>query len=201
MPPTLQENAGDRPRPVPPDEELFDAYCRGDEQSFITLFNRHKEVLYTFCYRMLGDSDRAADAFQEAFIRVFRFRTSYQSSRPFRNWLFTIARNVCSTMYRTERGHASLDDIADDPAVAAIPESLDFTDRDLLAEVLSRLPALSREALLLYEYEGFSYEEIAAMTDSGLSTVKMRIHRARNQLRAMLKPWLHETRKESHDDV
>lgn len=184
-----------RDRNVPTDEELFQQYREGSESAFVTLFNRHKDALYTFCLRLQGDSDRAADAFQETYVRVVRFRDSFQPTNVYRAWLFTIARNTCRTLYRRERGGDSIDDMGDDIALSAPTEKLDFSEREMLAAALEKLPRLAREALLLYEYEGFSYEEIASMTDSGLSAVKVRIHRARAMLRTILGPWLNESKK------
>jgi len=172
------------------DEELFARYQGGDHVAFAILFERQKGPLYTFCLRMLGDPDRANDAFQDTFARVVQYRASYQSAKIFRGWLFTIARNVCYAAYGRDWKFESLDDLDGEQIGVPIDNDIDVTERELLAEALGRLSAPLREALLLYEYEGFSYEEIATMTGGSLSAIKVRIHRARKLLREMLEPVL-----------
>lgn len=175
---------------VPTDAELFELFQRGNDAGFETLFARYGESVYTFCFRMMCDSDRADDAFQETFMCVVRFRDSFNRAKPFHAWLFAIARNCCLTILRRDKFFETLDDVADDESLIAWEDPLDITERDMINEALAQLPLQSREALLLYEYEGFSYEEIAEMTGRGLSSVKVRIHRARKTLRATLGRWL-----------
>ncbi len=178
-----------------PDEELFHRYRQGDERAFVQLFERQKGPLFTYCRRMMGDTHRASDAFQETFVRVVKYRASFRRTESFRAWLFTIARNVCFAAYRAGAAHEELHDEMPEIAAEVNVYAPDVTEREALADALSKLPPAMREALLLYEYEGFSYQEIADMTNSGLSAVKVRIHRARTQLRRMLEPILRAPRR------
>ncbi len=172
--------------PIPDlrDERLMSRYASGDLSAFDALYARYESPIYGFCVRLLGDRDAAADAFQDTFITLVDTRSSYRPRGRFRSWLFTIARNACLDQLRRGQRQArllelyrpSIDDST--PSMARSVES-----RDELARLLSPLSTEQREILLLHRYHGFSYAEIAHMTNSTESAVKQKAYRALMSLR------------------
>jgi RNA polymerase sigma-70 factor, ECF subfamily len=138
---------------------------------------------------MLSDTDLAEDAFQETFIRVFENRTSFRGDN-FAAWLFTIARNTCLNQIRSRRDQESYDEV-----FHSIDYSENNSDLGMKSEIekaIATLPLPMREAVLLREYEDFSYQEIADTLGIDLSLAKVRVHRARLILRKLLKPLVKE---------
>jgi RNA polymerase sigma-70 factor (ECF subfamily) len=169
------------------DGQLFQAFCTGDQKAFEVLFRKHKAPLYAFCLRMVGEKERASDAFQDTFFRVIKYRNSYNPEKEFSSWLFAIARNACRTILNAEKVYSEIDD-EEAESIPAPEPSLDFLERQSIADALQQLNPALREAIVLYEYDGFSYQEIAEITHASLDLVKVRIHRARKALRVMLRP-------------
>lgn len=174
------------------DELLFKQFCRGNQQAFQTLFKQYKAPLYTYCLRMVGESDRAGDAFQEAFFRAIKYRKTFDPTKKFSTWLFSIARNECRRVLSKERAFVDLDDVFADESDTG---GLDYSEKEAISEALMQLPPAFREVILLYEYEDLSYEQIAEITNVSLSLVKVRIHRARKQLRTILQPLFRNERR------
>lgn len=180
------------------DRALIEAFQEGDDFAFVSLYNRHKGAVYTFCVKMLLDKDLAKDVLQETFIRVFENRARLINSGSFRAWLFTIARNQCLNLIRRERRQLPLDTAGDE--VLRSPElpisDLEKSEQvDLVNEYLARLKEDYREVLVLREYQNLSYEEIAAITRSTLSAVKSRLFKARRKLAEFME----ETEKRAID--
>ncbi len=173
----------------------------GDERAFAELYNRHKSELYTYCVRMMsGDRDKASDIFQEVFIKAFEKAEQFRHGTNVVGWLYVIARNMCLNTHRNEHPAERLD------APSAAVRFMASTDRSLapeydeeqhflrrkLEEALASLPLEFREPFMLREFDGFSYREIAAMTGTTLGMTKVRIYRAKQQMRALLAPVLKE---------
>lgn len=180
------------------DVELVQQAQDGDLSSFNQLVGRYQKFAYHVAYRVLGDGDAAADAVQEGFIAAYQAIDSF-SDGSFKAWLARIVTNKCYDALRREkrRPKASLDallldaDDAESPYRTVSPERPDeAAERAELADVLNgailELPADQRITLVLADVEGFSYAEIADVTDVELGTVKSRLYRARRKVRDML---------------
>ncbi len=167
----------------PTDDVLVRAYARGDIAAFETLYARYEARMFGFCLRYLGDRDAAADAFQETFMRLVDGAVGYEPRGRFPSWIFTIARRVCLDILRADKKQRSVGDAGDIPAISG-PPAADIERRDELERYLSRLPPQQREVLLLHQYHGFAYEEVAAMTGSTVAAVKQKAYRALKTLRA-----------------
>ena len=183
------------------DEErrLVEVAQRGDVESFNELVRLFEGRVYTLCYRMLGDSESAADAAQDAFLAAFRNLKSFRGG-SFRSWMLRIATNTCYDVLRVRkrRPSVSLDIDIDDESdssplqIADTAESPDdFAQRRELAAAiqqgLTALPDEQRIVLILSDIQGLAYEEIAQITNSNLGTVKSRLSRGRARLREVLK--------------
>ncbi|MBX6362544.1 MAG: RNA polymerase sigma factor [Gemmatimonadetes bacterium] len=169
---------------APSDAALVARVVAGERESDAALVRRYQTPLYRFARGMGLDGDAAQDAVQDALVTAYtRLRECREPDR-FRVWLFRILRNRCldgrkAERRRTARGEAW--GLASGDAHAPAVEL-----RLTLAEALGALSAAMREAFLLKHLEGYGYEEIAEITGAGVSAAKMRVHRAREALRAAL---------------
>ena len=164
-------------------------------QRFERVVMPHLGAAYNLARWLTHNDHDAEDVVQEAYLRAVRSFDRYRGGDP-RSWVLTIVRNTCYTWLRQNRaaGTALVGDAADD-SLAEIPGDpaeqpevhfLRDGDRQLLREALEALPTEFREALVLRELEGFSYKEIADITDVPLGTVMSRLARARKQLQRSL---------------
>jgi RNA polymerase sigma-70 factor (ECF subfamily) len=176
------------------DEDLMAEVLIGDRTALATLVSRHHAPLLGYVYRLVGaDRALAEDLVQETFLRLLRGRT-YQSGRPFKPWLYTIATNLArdhfkSSAVRQSRGGLNPDHtLVHLPGLEASPE-----DRALEAEQVGQVRAsiaqLSEEyrvVVLLRFYQGFTLQEIAEALQIPIGTVKSRLSVGVHRLRAML---------------
>jgi RNA polymerase sigma-70 factor (ECF subfamily) len=168
----------------------------GDLDAFNALVETHQRSVYNLCLRMVGSPSAAEDAAQDAFLAAYRNIRSFRG-QSFRAWLMRIAANASTDELRrrTRRPAVSLDapppgsdeppDVAD---VAAGPETraLQSEQRARVQAALLRLPDDQRLAVVLCDMQGYAYEEIAEATRVSIGTVKSRIARGREKLRALL---------------
>jgi RNA polymerase sigma-70 factor (ECF subfamily) len=161
---------------------------RGDPAAVAVLVNRYQHRLYRYLFRLVRESDTAADLFQQTWLHAVRNIRRYDGRSSFDTWLFAIAHNAAMDLLRRKTGE-SLDDHPQIPAQAHEDSlaSLMASERAaILAGHLASLPPLFREVLTLRFEEDMKLEEIAAVTGVPLSTVKSRLHRALESLRRRL---------------
>jgi RNA polymerase sigma-70 factor (ECF subfamily) len=161
----------------------------GSAAAFQVLYKQYSHSVYRFCLRMLGDSAIAQDAFQETFMKVYEHHAEFRGDH-FPSWLFTIARRVCLNHLRSVKDH----DIFDEEAHSSAPiqSTSDVGIQMYVHNALINLPLQLREAVILREYEGYSYQEIATIVGIDISLAKVRVHRARLILRKLLAPVMQE---------
>jgi RNA polymerase sigma-70 factor (ECF subfamily) len=176
------------------DERLLDRASRGDEAAFLTLYERHRDGVFRFAYRLLGSEELAEDVAHDCFLSLLKQPGSFNPARAsLKTYLLAAARNLAMKHFRGVRGFDALEDLADEPREPERRGPL----RQLLDEELSRevrraiesLPPLQREALLLFEYEELALSEIASVVGADIGTVKARLHRARQRLKRQLAPY------------
>jgi RNA polymerase sigma-70 factor (ECF subfamily) len=173
--------------------ELVTRAQHGDRNAFSELVSMHARGVLNVIYRMCGDEQLAEDAAQEAFIQAWLHLPSYRPQTPLRNWLYRIAVNAATDKFRKEK-RILPNDIEDLNLTDERPgpESLvSQRERTLLIQnaVLS-LPDASRAVLVLREYQGMSYHEIADALDIPVGTVMSRLNYARKLLKDKLEPEL-----------
>lgn len=166
-----------------------DALQKGSAEAFQILYHNYAQKVYRFCLRMLADANLAEDAFQETFIRVYENRTTFRGDN-FAAWLFTIARNTCLNHIRARKDQESYDEVFHNNDYSESKSDLGLKNE--IEKAIATLPIPMREALILREYEDFSYQEIADTLGIDLSLAKVRVHRARLILRKLLKPLVKE---------
>ena len=180
------------------DEELFRALGTGDEEqsrrAFELLYNRHASRVYTYCRRMLNNPTLAEDIFQEAFVRLHKAARSYRGSMTNTGaYLLRIARNLCLNEKQKKYNSAVSIEELDLPGNTPSYESAELAH--LLETALETLPDEYREALVLKEHLGLSYNEIADVLGTTMPVVRTRIYRAKSKLKDILAPYLEDLQK------
>ncbi len=168
--------------------DLIDRCLAGDEDAMVELVELHRDRVFRFCYRMLGQRQDAEDAAQETFVRMLRSLASWDGRREFDPWLLAIAGNRCRTLLAARRRRPALGLLAEEQLIDRTPDWQAV--RSLSEEVqlaLLRLRPEHREAFVLFHENDLSYEQIAAAIQRPLGTVKTWIHKARQQLMAQLR--------------
>lgn len=192
------------PDSLDPDAALMLRVKQGDTAAFTGLVEKYKQPVMNLAYRTVRDETEAEDLAQAVFVQAWKSAARYQPTAKFSTWLFTIARNLCLNEIRRRKRHPaeSLDQTRDDAddqplrqiedkRIAAAPQELLRGELEQkVDEAVSALPENQRTALWLCRQEELSYEEIAAVLGCSLSATKSLIHRARETLKAKLKPYL-----------
>ncbi|NQU29094.1 MAG: sigma-70 family RNA polymerase sigma factor [Anaerolineae bacterium] len=173
----------------------------GDRNAYGELVRTHSRGVLNVVYRMCGNKHLAEDAAQEAFIQAWLKLSSYQPRASFRSWLYRIAVNSAIDMLRKEKRilpDAVEDYFLMDPSPG--PESmLASTERaELVRKAIVTLPDASRAVLVLREYEGLSYQEIAEAIDIPIGTVMSRLNYARKLLKEKLEMHLFSFAEAEH---
>jgi RNA polymerase sigma-70 factor (ECF subfamily) len=178
--------------PATADGDLAFRHRYGDESAFEELYDRFAPMVYNLCLRMSGDPQRAQDLSQEAFLRVFKGLPRYRGGSSLKTWIYRITLNHCRARLgrhtlatepwdaqRWESGPA-------DPARGPEETLLARDSGRRVAAALLGVPLRFREAVVLRDLEGLSYEEIAGVLRVRTGTVRSRIARGRERLRELL---------------
>ena len=168
------------------DAELVTRVLGGERNAYSELVRRHQDVIYRHMCGMGLDHDTALDLTQDAFVRAYDRLDACRDTASYRAWLFRIARNLClDHVKNVRRQSVPLDTL--DRAGSPDRARRDTSELDLTVRTaLDRLPAALREAFLLKHDAGYTYDEVAHITQATPSAVKMRVHRAREALRDFL---------------
>ncbi len=156
-------------------------FKRGEGRAFEELFGRYKNAIYGYVRRRVGDPGRAEEITQDVFLALVRQRNGYEVESTFRTYLYRIAMNRVVSEYRRKK--------ESDPLPEALPAAGgDPSVVQQVREALERLEPEQREIVLLREYQGLSYDEIAKVLDIPVGTVRSRLFRAKMALRDLLAP-------------
>ena len=178
------------------DDELVARSIGGDAESFNQLILRRERPIYALAYRVIGREEDARDVCQETFLRAFRALPGFKGQAKFSSWLYRIALNLCRDWIRRQRRAPVMqmpeavdpgELMAERGPVESIEELV--ARRELSAiveEAMARLPEEQRTAIILKEYHGMTFQEIADLQGCPLSTVKTRLYQVLSQLRRHL---------------
>lgn len=179
------------------DQELIDECLAGQSEAFGQLVLRYQDRLHNTLWNLTGSADDARDAAQDAFVHAFQKLDSFRGQSAFYTWLFRIAYNAAITLQRKQRRqHNSIETTREKAGIEPTDASPDAAPshamevQEQTAVVRAALDSLSEEyrtALILKEMEGLKYEEIAEIVGCPVGTVRSRIHRARSDLREILR--------------
>lgn len=178
------------------DEELVRIASRGDTDAFNELVARWERPIYALACRTLGRDEDARDVCQEAFLRAFRGLKRFKGEAKFSSWLYRIALNLCHDWLRRHRRVGFVQPPEDgDPGGRAAVDPINETAEDVIvrrdlgravAKGMAMLPPEQRTAIVLKEYHGFTFREIAELEACPLSTVKTRLYQGLSVLRKHL---------------
>jgi RNA polymerase sigma-70 factor (ECF subfamily) len=178
------------------DEELVTRSIGGDAESFNQLVLRWERPIYALAYRQLGREEDARDVCQETFLRAFRALGGFRGQAKFSSWLYRIALNLCRDWVRRQRRTPVVQmpedvDVLDLAAAREPTEAIeDVVARHdltrLVERAMAKLPEEQRTAIILKEYHGLTFQEIADLAGCPLSTVKTRLYQGLAVLRREL---------------
>ncbi len=177
--------------------DLVRRCAAGDQSACADLVSAHERMVYQLAFHLLGTREEALDLSQEVFLRVFRTMTTFRGQSSLRTWIYRIVINQARNRQRWWRRRHQSDQVSLDQHVQThgeLPQRADTPDRLLVRKeaaarlwrAMDRLPFDQRTAIVLREFDGLSYEEIAFSLDIAVGTVKSRLTRARQALRADL---------------
>jgi RNA polymerase sigma-70 factor, ECF subfamily len=180
---------------TPSDEELVAAFHAGEVTAFDALVGRWDRKIQGVIFRLIGNHEEARDLSQETFLKAYRALGTFKREARFSSWLYQIAVNATRDRLRRRRRRMdlSLEDVEESaesalrdgsPTAFELVESGDLSR--LVAAAMAALPDEQREVVILKEYEGLTFPEIADALDVPLSTVKTRLYRGLGQLRVRL---------------
>jgi len=176
------------------DAELLARYAAGEESAFREIVGRYKDGLYTFLKRFVNQQELLEDVFQETFLQLFSSRDSFDTSRPLRPWLFTIAANKAKDALRKQQRKPTI-------SIGAIADSQEMSFDDVLniltsdnttpydhleksetstqvKQIVANMPENLRQILILAYFNKFSYKQMAQILSIPIGTVKSRLHTA-----------------------
>jgi RNA polymerase sigma-70 factor (ECF subfamily) len=176
------------------DEELVEACQAGEASAFDVLVARWEDKIRGAAYRFLGSEEEAKDVAQEAFLKAYRALGGFKQEARFSSWLYQIATNLCRDRLRRRRTRAavSLEELEETGPVIVetrpgAHEQLQQLDlARLVRRAVHALPEEQREVVILKEYQGLTFLEIAQALDVPVSTAKTRLYRGLGQLRLQL---------------
>ncbi len=198
----IQETGGAQDPARAADLDAIRRCLAGDREAFGELVERWQDRIHGAVHRMVGDAELARDLAQETFLRAYTGLRSFEGGSSFGTWLYSIALNQVRSEMRKRSALKRHDPLSldalrggedgrsvdpPDPAEAA-PDRLATREHcDLLRAEIARLDDDHREVLVLREFQGLSYEEVAEIAGVPVGTVRSRLHRARNELRERLR--------------
>ena len=178
------------------DEQLVERATQGDTEAFNQLVTRWERPIYALAYRVLGRDEEARDVCQEAFLRAYRGLGRFKRQAKFSSWLYRIALNLCRDWLRKERRVGFVQPPEDEePGQRSAVDPINETVEDLIfrrdlgrevSKMMASLPEEQRIAIVLKEYHGLTFREIAELVDCPLSTVKTRLYQGLSVLRRQL---------------
>jgi RNA polymerase sigma-70 factor, ECF subfamily len=185
---------------------ISDAECvqnlqRGQTDAFEILIRRHEKTIFNLVYRMLGDYDEAAEVSQEAFLSAYRAIGTFRGDSNFSTWLYRIALNHATTRRKSlntrQQRNVSIEitePVSDpQPGPAETMEKKEIRER--VQQALNSLEPDDATVILLRDLQDVSYEEVARVLEIPIGTVKSRLHRARQALKAELASYFYAGRK------
>ncbi|MGH9414064.1 MAG: RNA polymerase sigma factor [Terriglobales bacterium] len=181
MPMTLMRTQGE-PDTTVSDDAVMCRVQAGTVQALAVLFERHQKALLNYFLRLGSTRAVAEDLVQETFIRILQYRATYRPGSRFATWMYAIARNARLNQLHKQRGETEWDD-AYAPTLLPGDSAQAGQERALLERALARLPEDKREVLVLARYQELPYSDIATLLGCAAQTVKVRVHRALNELR------------------
>lgn len=171
------------------DNELIKLCLEGNNDAFSELISRYKRLIYSVAYKFSRDNEEVNDMAQEAFIKIYKSLSRYDSQYKFSTWSVKVATNICLDHVRRKKlNTVSLEEIENYTGSSNSPEEY-FMRKEhtqVLRNAIDGLPEIYRIPIIMYHQKGMSYKEIADSLGKPMSIIKNRIFRARHALRENL---------------
>ena len=176
-------------------EELVSRARSGDEEAFRLIFERHARSVVRFIYGMVGEVDLAEELMQETFVRAYNNRNNLRDDTKLAAWIFGIARNTALNALRSRRVAADKLADADHDEIAGTEPSPDelLLSKELDSVIGKALRSLSEDKRLVFTLKVLqqkSYEEIVEITGHSIAKLKIDLHRAKAEMRAIVRPYM-----------
>lgn len=162
------------------------------EKAFSEIYSRYSQRVYAYCLRMLGHFEDAQDVFQETFLKFYDIAPEQNFIDNVPAFLFTIARNLCFNLKRNLKTNINIENFA------VVSNDKGYDQKELLQLIARALDLLDfeyREAFILRQYHGLSYDEITHITGESMAAVKNRAWRAKERIKEILAPYLEDLSK------
>ena len=177
------------------DELLLQKAVNGDPAAFLELYDRYRQPIFRFAYRLLGAVEIAEDVTHDCFLSLIRKPENFRPERAsLKTYLYAAARNLALKHFRDQGREAGMDEVTeepkDSPRRGPLRQLLDEELATKVRDAVFSLPPLQREALILFEYEGLSLNEVAEIAGTDVGAIKARLYRAREGLKGVLGPYL-----------
>jgi len=195
------------------DIDLIENYLAGDLGAFNRLVWRWEKPIYHFIFRMIGEPEAAREISQQTFIRVFKNIKKLKEPEKFRTWIYQIAANLCRDEIRKRQrsNSLSLEKFNEDTDNGAtLPENLisqprhapdiqwgQTEAREIIEQALRKIPEEQRIVIIMKEYQGLKFSEIAEILNQSVNTIKSRMYYGLNALRKIFEQW--EIQKEAFE--
>ena len=163
------------------DRKVIERVLKGDTEAFNVLVRQWQKPIYNFIVRMISDHDEAMDLCQDCFMKAYRELRTLKDRDRFSSWLYRIAHNACMSRLRKTYGKTWVELDPDTESVHVPAEN-----RLAVEKALKQLPEDQREVVILKVFQSLKFDEIAAIQDAPVSTVKSRLYMAFEKLRSIL---------------
>ena len=191
------------------ENHLIQLVRKGDLSAWGELIQIHQDRLYNSIVRVVGHPDRARDVVQDAFIQAIEIISRFDGKSQFFTWLYRIAFNRAMSMYRKHKSEVSLEVARENAGDETMADAQDQPeDRVLQSELveevhqaLEQLSAEHRAVIVLREIEGCEYEQMAEILEISLGTVRSRLHRARSEMRRLLRGYFDQRTQDDQDQL
>jgi len=168
------------------DEKLMQGVKSGTLDMAADLFDRHNKRLYNFFVKSTGDRDSSADLVQNTFMRMIKYKHTYNGHKAFLSWFYQIARNVCADHFRKQKMKYAEDAETERIVDRSLNREEEIVESEMYQRLNKSLLMLnedSRQVLIMARYQKMKYERIAEVLDSSVPAVKVKVHRAIKKLK------------------
>lgn len=188
LPREVPQTKGSRLANSPEQLALLRRAQAGDKAAFERLIAPYMNRFYGLAYQVMGNAEDAADVTQDAMIKAYRALASFRGDAEIFTWIARIIRNTAlDELKRAVRKHEDPVDVIPETPVHTLERAAETSElQQLMGEALDGLSVKLRDPLVMYDIEGYSYEEIAGILDINIGTVKSRLNRARESLKTKL---------------
>ncbi|MBN1211135.1 MAG: RNA polymerase sigma factor [candidate division Zixibacteria bacterium] len=159
------------------DKQDWTAFCRGDREAMVRIYNRHKDLLYGFGLYVTGNRQISEDLVADTFVRLMEQKSRLVIEKDLKNWLFICLRNLAYNFLKKDGGKISVSALSE---TSAVDDNIDM--KIFIEKILNNLAKEERELILLREQQGFSITEIAEILNISEEAVRTRLYRVRKKM-------------------